>query len=125
MGRPNGRILIAEGFATGATLHEITGHAVACAFSAGNLKPVAEALKRKYPDTVLVICADDDHATDGNPGISKATEAAQAVEGLLAVPGFPETRKQPKRPPTTTTSKRRSKAAEARRLKRRGKNWRH
>ena len=94
MGRPNGRILIAEGFATGATLHEITGHAVACAFSAGNLKPVAEALKRKYPDTVMVICADDDHATDGNPGISKATEAAQAVEGLLAVPGFPETRKQ-------------------------------
>ncbi|MEI6568372.1 MAG: hypothetical protein WCR20_16960, partial [Verrucomicrobiota bacterium] len=40
LGRPNGRILIAEGFATGATLHEITGHAVACAFNAGNLKPV-------------------------------------------------------------------------------------
>jgi len=94
LGKPNGRIMIAEGFATGATLHEITGHAVACAFNAGNLNLVAEALKRKYPDTVLVICADDDHATSGNPGLTKATEAARAVDGLLAVPCFPETRKQ-------------------------------
>lgn len=94
LGKPNGRILIAEGFATGATLHEITGHAVACAFNAGNLKAVAEALKRKYPDTVLVICADDDYATEGNPGLTKATEAARAVDGLLAVPCFPDTRKQ-------------------------------
>lgn len=94
IGKPNGRILIAEGFATGATLHEITGHAIACAFSAKNLKPVAEALKHKYPDTVLVICADDDHGTAGNPGLSKANEAACAVGGLLAVPCFPDTRKQ-------------------------------
>ena len=94
IGKVNGKILIAEGFATGATLHEITGHAVACAFSAGNLKPVVETLKRKYPETVLVICADDDHATAGNPGLTKATEAAQAVDGLLAVPCFPDTRKQ-------------------------------
>lgn len=94
LGRPNGRILIAEGFATGATLHEITGHAVACAFNAGNLKAVAEALKRKYPDTVLFICADDDQATAGNPGLTKASEAARAVDGLLVVPCFPDTRKQ-------------------------------
>jgi putative DNA primase/helicase len=94
IGKVNGKILIAEGFATGATLHEITGHAVACAFSAGNLKQVAEALKKKYPDTILVICADDDYATEGNPGLSKATIAAQVVAALLAVPCFPDTRKQ-------------------------------
>jgi len=92
IGKPNGKILIAEGYATGATLHEITGHAVACAFTAGNLKSVAEALRDKYPDTVLVICADDDHATEGNPGVRKATEAARVVSGLLAVPCFPATR---------------------------------
>ena len=70
-----------------------TGHAVACAFSAGNLKPVAVALREKYPDTVLVICADDDHLTEGNPGLTKATEAAQSIGGLLAIPCFPATRK--------------------------------
>lgn len=92
IGKPNGKLLIAEGLATAATLHEITGHAVACAFNAGNLKPVAEALRVKLPDTVLIICADDDHATEGNPGLTKATETARAVNGLLAVPAFPDTR---------------------------------
>ena len=93
IGKINGKILIAEGFATGATLHEITGHAVACAFSASNLKQVSMALREKYPDTVLVICADDDHLTEGNPGLTKATEAAQSISGLLAIPRFPATRK--------------------------------
>lgn len=94
MGKPDGRILIAEGYATGATLYEVTGHAVACAFTASNLKAVAEALKRKYPGAVLVICADDDHAAEGNPGLTKAIEAAQAVDALLAVPSFrPKRRK--------------------------------
>ena len=92
MGKPNGRILIAEGYATGATLHEVTGHGVACVFSAANLKPVTEVLKRKYPGAVLVVCADDDHATEGNPGLTQATEAALAVNVLLAVPCFPATR---------------------------------
>jgi putative DNA primase/helicase len=91
-GKPDGRILIVEGYATGATLHEMTGHAVACAFTAGNLQAVAEALKQKYPDAVLVICADDDHATEGNPGRKKAAEAALAVDALLAVPNFPPNR---------------------------------
>ncbi|NVN90162.1 MAG: DUF3631 domain-containing protein [Desulfuromonadales bacterium] len=88
MGKPEARILIAEGYATAATLHEITGHAVACAFNAGNLRPVAEALRKKYPDMVLVICADDDHLKKGNPGLRQAIEAARAVNGLVAVPAF-------------------------------------
>jgi putative DNA primase/helicase len=92
MGKPDGMILIPEGYATAATLHEITGHAVACAFTASNLKPVAEALRKKYPDKVLVICADDDHQTECNPGLTKAIEAAKAVDGLLAVPNFPPER---------------------------------
>lgn len=92
IGQAKDRILIAEGYATGATLHELTGHAVACSFTAGNLKPVAEALRQKYPDMLLIVCADDDHATEGNPGLTKATEAALAVSGLLAVPRFPATR---------------------------------
>lgn len=92
IGKPNGKLLIAEGFATAATLHEITGLAVAVAFNAGNLKPVTEALRAKLPDTLLIVCADDDHAIEGNPGLTKAAEAARAVNGLLAVPTFPATR---------------------------------
>lgn len=89
IGQPGGKVLIAEGYSTAATLHEATGLAVACAFNAGNLKPVAEALRAKLSDsTTLVICADDDHATEGNPGLTRATEAALATGGLLAVPAF-------------------------------------
>jgi putative DNA primase/helicase len=42
-------ILICEGYATGATLHEATGYAVAVAFDAGNLANVTAALKALYP----------------------------------------------------------------------------
>ena len=85
-------ILICEGLATGATLHEVTGLPVAVAFNAGNLRHVAEALHGKYPAWRLIVCADDDHTTEGNPGWTKATEAARAVNGLLAIPAFPENR---------------------------------
>lgn len=92
IGKPDGVLCIAEGFATAATIHQATGHAVAAAFNAGNLKPVCEALREKFPDARLIVCADDDHTTEGNPGLTKATEAARAVGGLLAVPEFGDDR---------------------------------
>lgn len=88
IGKPDEVLCIAEGFATGASIHEATGYAVAVAFDAGNLLPAAKALREKYPDLRLILCADDDYRTGGNPGMTKATEAAQAVGGLLAVPDF-------------------------------------
>lgn len=89
IGSPKDKTLIvAEGWATGCTLHEATGHAVAVAFNAGNLPPVCHALRAKFPDWRLIVCADDDHATAGNPGVTKATEAARAVGGVLVVPNF-------------------------------------
>ena len=89
IGKPAGRLIVCEGYATGASLHEATGDAVAIAFNAGNLEAVAVALRAKYPALVLVVAADDDHLTDGNPGKANAKAAAQAVGGLLAVPSFP------------------------------------
>ncbi len=84
-------LLLCEGFATGASLHHATGHPVAVAFDAGNLRPVALALRKLHPAARLLVCGDDDHATQAqtghNPGRTKATEAAQAV-GEVAV--FPE-----------------------------------
>ena len=88
IGKPDGVLCIAEGFATGASIHEATGYAVAVAFDAGNLQPAAKALREKFPDMQLILCADDDYRTDGNPGQTKAKETAQAVGGLLAVPDF-------------------------------------
>ena len=88
IGKPVGVLIVCEGFATGASLHEATGSAVAVAFNAGNLPAVALALRAKYADLKIIIAADDDHLTEGNPGLTKATAAALAVGGLLAVPAF-------------------------------------
>ena len=88
IGKPDKTIVICEGFATGASIHESTGWGVAVAFTGVNLQPVAVALRDKYPDHKIVIAADDDHQTPGNPGLIKARQAAQAVSGLLAIPIF-------------------------------------
>ena len=48
----------------------------------------ARALRARLPDANLIVCADDDAATDGNPGMSKAKAAALAVGGKLAIPTF-------------------------------------
>jgi putative DNA primase/helicase len=88
IGKPNGALIVCEGFATGASIHECTDHAVAVAFTAGNLETVAVALRGKYPAMKIIIAADDDHQTPGNPGMTKATAAAQASGATLAVPVF-------------------------------------
>ncbi|MBC7501456.1 MAG: DUF3987 domain-containing protein [Herminiimonas sp.] len=89
IGKPQGTLCIVEGFATGASIHEATGHAVAVAVDAGNLQLVAQALRAKKPELSIILCADNDRFTaTGNTGIRSATEAAQAVSGLLAVPQF-------------------------------------
>lgn len=85
----SGVLCVAEGFATAASVHEATGLPVAVAFSAGNLEPVARALRKKYPELPILICADDDWRTDGNPGRAKAEAAALAVGGATVTPIFP------------------------------------
>ncbi|NVO05674.1 MAG: DUF3987 domain-containing protein [Rhodoferax sp.] len=88
IGKPDGLVIVCEGFATGASIQQSTGHAVAVAFNAGNLQPVAVALHDKYPALKIIIAADDDYLTPSNPGLTKARAAAQAVAGLVAVPDF-------------------------------------
>lgn len=85
---PDGTLIVCEGYATGASIHEATGQAVAVAFNAGNHEAVALALRAKYPEARLIVAADDDYQTAGNPGITKATAAARAAGALLAVPDF-------------------------------------
>ena len=43
-----GKLIVCEGYATGASLHDATGEAVAVAFNSGNLEAVALDLRAKY-----------------------------------------------------------------------------
>lgn len=91
-GTPRGVVLVAEGYATAATLFEATGLPVAVAFDAGSLVPVATAVSTRYKTSRVLICADDDYRTDGNPGVTAARNAATAVGGAWISPEFAEER---------------------------------
>lgn len=113
IGAPTWIILVAEGYATAASLHEATGFPVAVAFDAGNLQPVAAALHKRYPRARILICADDDaygHCAEckapvqiaagadcpacgkphkrENAGVTRASTAAMAVGGQYVAPKF-------------------------------------
>lgn len=88
IGKParDGLVVIAEGYATGASVHEALGCCVVVAFNAGNLEPVAKKIRAAMPAASIVIAADDDRWTEGNPGMKAAAAAAAAVRGTVAVP---------------------------------------
>ena len=114
IGMPAAIGLIAEGYATAASLHEATGLPIAIAYDAGNIGPVAIALRKRYKNTRWLICADDDvgqkcnacgHrvwlATDPvncpscgkahgalNAGVSMASSAAVEIGGAWIQPRF-------------------------------------
>ncbi len=89
-----GPLLIAEGYATAATLHELTGMPAVVAFNAGNLAPVAETLRQRHPDRIIGIAGDNDHQQEAkgkpNVGREKAAEAAAGVGGFVLLPAFAE-----------------------------------
>ena len=114
-GTPGRVVLVAEGYATAASLHMATGLPVAVAFDAGNLQAVAAALAKRYKLAKILICADDDdtqkcracrgrvwvsdgdtcshcgelhHA--GNAGVTSASTAAVAVGGAWVRPEWPD-----------------------------------
>jgi|GEM_PF-3929460 len=110
------KILIVEGMATAASVHEATGLPVFIAFDAGNLKPAAEAIRKQYPKAAIVIAGDNDDfqncrhkdcgktvrlSTDGdtcphcdrphgetNTGKEAAKVARSAVGGSWIIPDF-------------------------------------
>ncbi len=91
IGRPqqrDGRLvfILAEGYATAASVHAATGHMVFVCFDVSNLFAVARELRARQPEAYIVFAADNDTQTEGNPGLTKAREAAKAIGGLVAVP---------------------------------------
>lgn len=85
-------VIVGEGYATCATIHEATGLAVVVALNSGNLLAVAPKIRAKYPMARIIIAGDDDYKTAHergfNPGLRDAKKAADAVKGIVAVPPF-------------------------------------
>lgn len=86
LGKPSaaGVVAIVEGYATGVSVHLATGYCVVVAFNAGNLTGVAKKIRAAMPAATIIIGADDDAWTDGNPGVTSGTAAALAINGMLA-----------------------------------------
>ena len=91
---PGTPLVIAEGFATAATLREVIGLPVAVAFDSGNLMAVAEAYRARDPERPILIAGDNDHHLPrreppfANVGKEKAEAAALAVGGTPIIPTF-------------------------------------
>lgn len=80
---PTSTIVICEGFATAASLFEATDYPTLCAFSAGNLLPVAQGVRQQFPSAVIVLAGDNDQSGVGQKA---AREAAAAVGGMVVIP---------------------------------------
>jgi putative DNA primase/helicase len=89
-----GPVLIAEGYATAAKLHELTAMPAIVAFNAGNLMPVAQTYRQLHPDRPIYIAGDNDHRREAegkpNVGREKAEQAAAAINGFALLPAFAE-----------------------------------
>jgi len=92
IGEPRGVTCVGEGYATMATVHEITGHAAVATFNRSSLLAVAQSFRSRFPAAKIILCADDDWKVKGNPGLTDARAAAAAVGGVVAVPEFGEGR---------------------------------
>lgn len=91
-------LFLCEGISTAVAIYESTGKniPVLSCFDAGNLLPVAKALREKYPEKEIVFCADNDcyPSKDGkiyHTGKVKAEKAAEAVgNSRVILPHFPK-----------------------------------
>jgi phage/plasmid primase-like uncharacterized protein len=89
-------IILCEGYATGASLFEaLNTHVVVC-FDAGNLQPVAQAIRQAFPENRLVIAADNDQYGEKNTGQLKAMAVcAQTQNCWMVLPQFSDTSSRP------------------------------
>ena len=84
LGEESATVYIAEGFATAATIHEITNNQVIIAYSASNLVPVTRIMREKYGNTKdIVIVADND---ESGVGIKYADQASAKYGARVIMP---------------------------------------
>jgi len=81
---------IAESYVTAATCFELTGIPTVCSFGSDNLENISKALGDKYPDSPIIIFADNDQHLTSNKGLDCAGDAASAIgaRAVVAAPDF-------------------------------------
>ena len=79
---PGEGIIIAEGYATAASLHEWSGFAAAVSFGKQNLLAVGEVMRLHYPHCELAVAAD----VDGGDIAPEAKAAAEFLNTYLMDP---------------------------------------
>ncbi|PYG47218.1 plasmid and phage DNA primase [Pantoea sp. AG1095] len=85
--KPAKRIWLAEGYATGLTVHNLTGDEVWVALSSGNLLSLAGLAREKHATLPLMIAADRDLNGSGQDKAKKAADVSNAVVALPPVFG--------------------------------------
>jgi len=85
-----GAIYLCEGWATGHTIHTVTGCPVVVAFSQYGIREVGPYLVAECPDAEIIIAADNDRRTAGNPGVEAARAVAEETRCSIAIPDFPD-----------------------------------
>ncbi|MDE1484477.1 DUF927 domain-containing protein [Xenorhabdus bovienii] len=89
-------VIITEGYATALTVNQLCKGAVLAALDAGNLFSVAQSVRERWPDTKIIIAADNDWHQPGeldkngkpkvNIGKISAEKAAIVVNGWITLP---------------------------------------
>lgn len=76
------QIIIAEGFATAASLHDATGIPTVHARGKGNIATVTDIMRTRHPDAQIIIAADNDQSKKNNWGLATA-QAIQANQPVI------------------------------------------
>lgn len=87
-------LCLAEGYATAVSVHMATGYPVIVTFDSGNIEDVAISIRKRFPEVVVIICADDDHTNKNNPGLKNAISCAKLIGAKLAIPNFSKFREE-------------------------------
>ncbi len=84
----NDNVYLCEGISTGASIYEASGCVTICAFDAGNLLPVCDAINHKLRNFKVVVAADNDQWKDNNTGIIEANKVASKYGYGISYPNF-------------------------------------
>ncbi|MBE3752124.1 toprim domain-containing protein [Vibrio parahaemolyticus] len=85
-------VYLCEGYATGASLHQLTNATVVVTFTASNLESVASTITELYTESIIVVAADNDHQKEkegkGNKGLEVANELLDKHQFAYTYPLF-------------------------------------
>ena len=81
-------VYLNEGYATAASIYLATGITTLACFDIGNIEPVLQDIRRKYPNLESIIVADNDKWKDINTGKITAKKLFKKYGVKFALPNF-------------------------------------